>query len=91
MFTLIYHKDRFNRPDTLLPFLKNNIGKSPLLRVDCISPYQGMPQDFIRETCNYLSCLDPDINVTHKVTRSVSIVSDNKQYIEFIEIQVNVA
>jgi hypothetical protein len=45
MFTLIYINGNFNRPETLQSFLQSNIGKSPMLQVDCVSPYKGTDQD----------------------------------------------
>lgn len=90
MFTLVYIRNQFNRPDTLLPFLRSNIGQSPLLRIDCITPYQGTPQDLINEVCNYLSSVDPEIEVAYNVTRTASTDGGNPQSIEFLEIQINV-
>lgn len=90
MFTLVYIRNQFNRPDTLLPFLRSNIGQSPLLRIDCITPYQGTPQDLINEVCTYLSSVDPEIEVAYNVTRTASTVGGNPQNVEFLEIQINV-
>lgn len=39
MQTLVYIKNQFNRPDTLLPFLQSNVGKSPLIQVECVTPF----------------------------------------------------
>lgn len=74
----------------LLPFLRSNIGQSPLLRIDCITPYQGTPQDLINEVCTYLSSVDPEIEVAYNVTRTASTVGGNPQNVEFLEIQINV-
>lgn len=38
MFTLVYINNQFNRPDTLLPFLQTNVGKSEIIQIDCVTP-----------------------------------------------------
>ena len=63
MYTLIYHNGQFNRPDTLLPFLQANVGKSPQIQIDCIMPYYGTAGQLEDEVCAYLSKLDPQIEV----------------------------
>ena len=55
MFTLIYFQGKFNRPDTLFPFLENNVGKDPIMQIDFPTPYQGNEQDLIKELCEYLN------------------------------------
>lgn len=73
MYTLVYIKNQFNRPDTLSNFLEANIGESPLLRIDCISPYQGTEQELIMGVCDYLSSINPRIKVTHCKTQNISV------------------
>ncbi|MBP5424150.1 MAG: hypothetical protein J6Y78_17080 [Paludibacteraceae bacterium] len=63
MYTLIYHNGQFNRPDTLLPFLQANVGKSPQIQIDCIMPYYGTAGQLEDAVCAYLSKLDPQIEV----------------------------
>ena len=63
MFTLIYHNGQFNRPDTLLPFLQANVGKSPQIQIDCIMPYNGTAGQLGDAVCAYLSKIDPQIEV----------------------------
>lgn len=89
MFTLVYIKNQFNRPDTLLPFLQSNVGKSPLLQVDCITPYQGTEKDLQLEVCKYLSGIDPQIRVSFVATQNFSSeIKNNKSIIHFAVIQV---
>lgn len=91
MFTLIYLKNQFNRPDTLMSFLQSNIGQSPLLRIDCISPYQGTEHDLIGEVCDYLNRIAPEVEVTYNITFNTSTESNGKgHWVHFIEIQLNV-
>lgn len=91
MQTLVYLKDRFNRPDTLLPFLQNNVGQSPLLRIDCVTPYKGTPDELISEVCEYLSGIDPNIEVTYCAPCTTStMVGNNGQIVDFLEIQIRV-
>lgn len=77
MFTLIYFNGAFNRPDTLLPFLENNVGKDPLMQIDCVTPYHGTEQDLINEVCKYLNGMDPHIEVSYNVTISKNLETIN--------------
>ena len=70
MFTLIYYQGKFNRPDTLVPFLESNVGKDTLLQIDCVTPYQGTEQNLIKELCEYLNGINPQIEVNYNVTMS---------------------
>ena len=72
MFTLVYINGNLNRPETLSTFLQSNIGKCPLLQVDCVTPYMGKEQDLIQEVCEHLNRIDPQIEVTYKTTQNVS-------------------
>jgi hypothetical protein len=63
MYTLIYHNGQFNRPDTLLPFLQANVGKSPQIQIDCIMPYNGTAGQLEDAVCAYLNNMDPQIEV----------------------------
>lgn len=63
MFTLIYYKGQFNKPDTLLPFLKANVGKNPQIQIDCIMPYNGTAGQLEDAVCAYLSKIVPEIEV----------------------------
>ena len=91
MFTLVYIRNQFNRPDTLLPFLQSNIGQAPLLRIDCVNPYQGTEQDIVREVCDFLSSIDPHLEVTYCMTQNVSSeVKDQGFWIHFIVMQIKI-
>ena len=91
MYTLIYHNGQFNRPDTLVPFLQSNIGEYPLLQVDCITPYKGKEKDLICDICEYLSKVDPYINVTYNITQNASTESNSNGYfVNYLVIQIHV-
>ena len=72
MFTLIYHNGQFNRPDTLLSFLQSNVGKDALIQIDCITPFVGTKEQMELEVCYYLSKVDSEIKVKHKMTQNCS-------------------
>lgn len=92
MFTLIYIKNQFNRPDNLSNFLETNLGESPLLRIDCISPYQGTEQDLVAEVCDYLSTVSPRIQVSFCKTQNVSVEKTKNGYIvNFLVMQIQIA
>lgn len=91
MFTLVYHNGQFNRPDSLVPFLQSNIGKYPLLQVDCITHYKGIEADLIHDVCEYLSKVDSSINVTYNMTQNASTESNsNGDFVKYLVIQVHV-
>ena len=91
MYTLIYHNGHFNRPDTLLPFLQANVGKSPQIQIDCIMPYNGTAGQLMDEVCAYLSKLDPHIEVWPNVILNRSTESSaTGQIVSFLVIQIDV-
>ena len=63
MFTLTYQNAQIITPDTLLPFLQANVGKSPQIQIDCRMPYNGTAGQLMDEVCAYLSKLDRQIEV----------------------------
>lgn len=91
MFTLVYLKNQFNRPDTLLSFLQSNIGKNSLIQIDCITPFQGKENDLAVEVCEYLSNIDQSIEVTYRMTQNVSTETNVKGcFVRYLVIQVQV-
>ena len=91
MFTLIYHNGQFNKPDTLLPFLQVNVGKSPLLQIDCIMPYKGTAEQLRDEVCAYLSKQDQEIEVFPKVILNRSTENTaTGQIVSYLVLQINV-
>ena len=63
MFTLIYHNNHFNNPNTQPPFTQANVGQSPQIQIDCIMPYMGTARQLMAKVCAYLSKPDPQIEV----------------------------
>lgn len=63
MLTLTYQNAQITTPDTLLPFLQANVGKSPQIQIDYIMPYNGTAGQLMDEVCAYLSKLDQQIEV----------------------------
>lgn len=91
MFTLIYHNAQFNRPNTLLPFLRANVGMSPLIQIDCIMPYNGTAGQLMDEVCAYLSKQDPQIVVWPNLILNRSTESSaTGQCVSFLVIQIDV-
>ena len=86
---LIYYKGKFNRPDTLVPFLESNVGKEPLIQIDCVTPYQGTEQDLIKELCEYLNWINSQIEVSYNVTMSTnSEISNNGTKVNYLAVQL---
>lgn len=91
MYTLIYHNSQFNRPNTLLPFLQANVGKSPQIQIDCIMPYNGTVGQLMDEACAYLSKLDPHFEVWPNLILNRSTeMSTTGQIVSFLVIQIDV-
>lgn len=91
MFTLIYNKGQFNRPDTLVPFLQSNVGEYPLLQVDCVTPFSGSKDDLIKAVCEYLSKIVLDIEVTPNITPESNTESNaNGKFVNYLAMQVHV-
>lgn len=63
MYTLVYLNGNLNRPDTLPSFLQSNMGQSPLLQIDCVTPFQGTAEELAEKVCDYLNTIDPLIDV----------------------------
>ena len=91
MFTLLYNNGQFNRPESLPPFLQSNVGKNPLVQIDCITPYRGTEMEMAKDVCDYLSQIDPQIVVSYDMTQNGSSESDsNGHYTTFLVIQIHV-
>jgi len=91
MYTLIYDNAQFNRPFTLLPFLQANVGKSPLIQIDCIMPYKGTAEQLMDEVCAYLSKLDQQIEVWPNVILNRSTGSTSiGQMVSYLVLQIDV-
>lgn len=89
MFTLVYLHGKFNRPDTLLPFLQSNVGKNPSLQIDCIEPYKGTVDQLQEEVCEYLSKMEPHIEVVPNVVQYPSTESTaNGDMVNYLAMQV---
>ena len=89
MYTLIYMDGHFNRPETLESFILSNAGASPLLRIDCLTPYKGSEQDFIHDVCKYLSSITPHYMVSYNMTQNVSTEErDGQPFVNFLVIQI---
>jgi len=89
MYTLVYLNGNLNRPDTLPSFLQANVGKSPLLQIDCVTPFQGTAEKLVECVCEHLNNIDPDIRVNYVETMNASIdVIDNKNTVSFMVVQI---
>lgn len=93
MYTLVYYLNgHLNRPDNLGSFLSSNVGKSPLLTVDCVTPYQGTEKDLIDEVCKHLNRVDPHVKVVYNVTQNISTeVTQSKPLVHFLVMQIDVS
>lgn len=91
MFTLIYYKGKFNRPDTLESFLESNVGKDTLMQIDCVTPYQGTEQNLVKELCEYLNGIKPQIEVNYNVTMSKNSETGSEgTTVNFLAVQLRV-
>ena len=91
MFTLIYFQGKFNRPNTLVPFLESHVGMNPIVQIDCVTPYQGTEQDLIKDLCEYLNGMDSQIEVLYNVTMSKNSETSNEgTKINYLAVQLQV-
>jgi len=92
MYTLIYLNGQFNKPDTLESFIRTNIGQSPSLRVDCLTPYRGTEHDIINDVCRYLNGIYKQLEVSYCTTQNVSTkVKEGFDYVDFLVIQIRIS
>lgn len=89
MFTLVYLNGNFNRPDTLPSFLHANVGKKPLLQLDCVTPFQGTANELVDKVCEHLNTIDPQMVVTCDDIKNASTdtISD-KTLVHFMVVQI---
>lgn len=91
MFTLIYNNNELNRPVTLLGFIQSNAGKSPLLQVDCITPFIGSEHDLVQKVCEHLNNVDHLYEVSFKKTHNCSIEQNScALFVYYMVIQVDI-
>ena len=92
MFTLVYIKNQFNRPENLIPFLKANVGGSALIKVDCITPFQGSEDDMVNEVCMYLNTVDSELNIScESIQNSSDENNEAKQLVHFMVLQAKIS
>ena len=89
MFTLVYLHGQFNRPDTLLPFLQSNVGKNPSLQIDCIEPCKGSIEQLQKDVCEYLSKIDPRMEVVPNAVQYPSMENTTKgNVVNYLAMQI---
>ena len=72
-------------------FLESNVGKDPLMQIDCVTPYQGTEQDLVKELCEYLNGINSQIEVSYNVTMSTNSESSNSgTKVNYLAIQLRV-
>ena len=91
MYTLVYLNGNFNRPDILPSFLQSNVGKTALLQIDCLTPFQGTINDLAEKVCCYLSSIDPQVDVKlQKIKNSSAESAIGKQQVSFMVLQIQI-
>ena len=70
-------------------FIMANVGKKPLLQVDCVTPFKGTEHELIHLVCNHLSHVDPHYEVTYNVTQNCSTEQNAEGFfVKYLVIQV---
>ena len=91
MFTLIYHNEHFNNPNTLRSFLQTNVGMNPQIQIDCITPYNGTAVQLMDEVCAYLCKVDQQIEVFPNVILNSSTESTSTgPNVSYLVVHINV-
>ena len=89
MYTLVYLNGNLNCPDTLPSFLLSNVGKTPLLQIDCVTPFQGTPDEMAEMVCSHLNAIDPQVEVKFQEIKNASVESTkSKELIHFMVLQI---
>lgn len=92
MYTLVYLNGNLNRPDTLPSFLQANVGKTALLQIDCVTPFQGLAEELDGRVCSHLNSIDPQVEVKFQELKRCSTDSaKNKQQVYFMVLQIEIA
>lgn len=92
MFTLVYLNGNLNRPDTLPSFLQSNVGKSPLLQIDSVTPFQGTPVELAEKVCRHLNAIDPQVEVKIQAIKNASMeITKAVQQVNFMVVQIMIA
>lgn len=91
MYTLVYLNGNLNRPDTLPSFLQANVGKPPLLQIDCVTPFQGTAEELAEKVCCHLNTIDPQVEVKPREIKNASTeVAEEGRYVSFMVIRVEI-
>ena len=91
MYKLVYLNGNLNRPDTLPSFLQSNVGKAPLLQIDCVTPFQGTADELAEKVCNHLCAIDPQVKVKLQEIKNCSADSlKTKQQVHFMVMQIQI-
>ena len=92
MFTLVYLNGNLNRPDTLLSFLQANVGKSVLIQIDCVTPFQGTTDELTEKVCCHLNTIDPQVEANLQAIKNASTeVANTGQQVIFMVIQIQIS
>ena len=91
MYTLVSLNGNLNRPDTLPFFLQSNVGKTPLLQIDCVTPFRGTPEELVEKVCTHLNAIDPQVEVKLQEIKNASMeVSKIVQQVSFMVVQFQI-
>ncbi len=91
MYTLVSLNGNLNRPDTLPFFLQSNVGKTPLLQIDCVTPFRGTPEELVEKVCTHLNAIVPQVEVKLQEIKNASMeVSKIVQQVSFMVVQFQI-
>ena len=89
MYTLVYLNGNLNRPDTLPSFLQSNVGKSPLLQIDCVTPFKGSAEELAEKVCDHLNKVESQVEVKFQEINNTSAeFTKPKQLVHFMVMQI---
>lgn len=91
MYTLVYLNGNLNRPDTLPSFLQANVGKTLLLQIDCVTPFQGTAVELAKKVCDHLNKIEPQIEVKFNEIKNASAEDvKTRQQVSFMVVQIQI-
>lgn len=92
MYTLVYLNGNLNRPDTLPSSLQSNVGKNPMLQIDCVTPFQGTADELAEKACSHLNAIVPQVEVKlQEIKNAGTEVAQTRHLVNFMVIQMRIS
>ena len=62
-----------------------------MLQIDCVTPFQGTPEEFAETVCSHLNAIDTKVDVRLQEIKNTSVETvKSKQQVSFMVLQLNI-